>query len=192
METNDEYINRYEKICDEIGRTIVSVGILRCLGQFSEVDINRRDPRYKIIIHLCELAKRDLVLTVWKLYFDSDSKANTVRSLKRYLYSIGYKKDCKMKLSKEVSLIEKPLRKLRSEYLAHIDSNIDYNTVSIELVVKAFYEIVEMAKCLCDANIDDRAKPISDISIKITEYELQRGLFLMLGELANQNHGGDL
>ena len=40
-----------------------------------------------VIAHICDLAKTDLALTLWKVFYDNSDDANTIKRLNRYLYN---------------------------------------------------------------------------------------------------------
>ena len=183
MPRNDEYFNRYEDLCNEVGRAYCAVHVLDFFDRVKNVEFNSDDYRYKIIDYLNYLSKQDLCLTFWKIYIDNSSKANTVRHLKKYLRDIGIDKQIKLKLSPETRQIRESVDNMRKKYIAHLDVDRDVQSVNIELLTKAFFEIVEMIKGLYDPSIDDRVKEISEITISIQNMKTNIGLTAITKEL---------
>ena len=177
------YLERYEDICDEIGRACVSIGVLNGIGTIGNEQLNYKDPRYKVISLLCELTKRDLALTVWKIYLDTNSKANMVKSLNNYLKSKEINTNTKMRLSPEVKSITNDLSNIRKEYLAHLDYNTINHKLNMELTTKMYFEIVEMAKGLYRPDVDERVKPINDNCLHITMRDATIGTIMIIDEL---------
>ncbi len=195
MPRNDEYYSRYADLCNEVGRAYCAVHILDFFDRVKNVKYNNDDPRYKIIDYLNYLSKQDLCLTVWKIYFDDSTKANTVKRLHEYLHSIGIDKSIKLRLSPETKNIKKSVNSMRKKYIAHLDVDRDVQSVDMELLTKAFLEIVEMLKGLYDPSIDDRVKEISELTISVQNFKTNIGLTAITSELRieneeSENHAG--
>lgn len=195
MPRNDEYYSRYEDLCNEVGRAYCAVHVLDFLNRVQNVKFNSDDYRYKIIDYLNYLSKQDLCLTVWKIYFDESTKANTVKRLHEYLHSIGVEKKIKLKLSPETKQIRESVNNMRKKYIAHLDVDRDDQSVNMELLTKAFLEIVKMLKGLYDPSIDDRVKEISELTISVENFKTNIGLTAITKELRiengeSENHAG--
>lgn len=187
MPRDDEYYNRYDDLCNEVARAFCAVHILNCLSGVEDVSFNSKDCRYNIINYLCHMAKQDLCLTVWKLYYDQSNKANTVKSLKKYISRLGIQKDVNVKLSPEANTIKASLDAMRKRSIAHLDKSRESITVNMVITKKAFFEIVEMVKGLYDPSIDDRVEEISDISISILEFKTHIGLRSIIDDFRMDN-----
>ena len=152
-----------EDICNVVGKAYQALAILSALDRIKS-RINSNDHRFSIIKYLCESAKIDLALSIWKIYFDTDKDANTVKHLESFLRRNGYQIKGNTKLSSRSKKIEYKLNRMRNTYLAHLDKDQSQISIKIADLESVFLEIVEMVNSLCDKSIDDRVQPISEIS----------------------------
>jgi len=116
------------------------------------------------------LAQKDLALTLWKIYCDSDSNANTVprfrNTINQLLRNSGYeyKQVNKGKTNKS---IENKLKVLRKKFLAHTDMKRNDSKIKICELKELLDAICKEFNNACNAIDDDKVVNISEIDIEI-------------------------
>lgn len=166
MEEKDklEYVKRCKGIRYWLMRAYTDYGVLNAMSVHNHAVANGKIDRCPNMIyeHICELAKMDMVLCLWKAYCDdSFGSTNTIKHLHAFLFSKELKYTVKLGLSKEIAPVEKQIRDARHKFLAHDDITGESVKVNMELAEKALDEIVVMYNGLCDKSIDDRVEQIS-------------------------------
>lgn len=172
--TNDKYYDWYEDLANELGRAYQDICIIQSIDRLSNNSIDKSHPGYSIISHLCELAKRDMALTLYKVWFDKSGK-ETIEKFYNYSRDIGSKIDIELKLSGKEKDIEKELKTLRDKYLAHLDHINGKVSVDVEVMIKVLKEITQKLSDIGDNSIDSRIAPISMSSVNL-ELSIQLGL----------------
>ena len=191
MARNEEYYRRYESLCSEVGHAYYAAQILEALKEVENIDFDEEDPRYLIVLYFCEIAKQDLAMTVWRVFFDSSVHANTVHSLKKYLFQKGIVIQERFRLSQEVAIINTDVCTIRKKYIAHTDANRGAVSISVELLRKALDEIIAMVNLLCYKSVDERVEPVSDeIRTFISEQALS-GFRSIIKDYVTQSLGDD-
>lgn len=164
----EEYYTRCSRIRYWLLRAYQDCGILNAMNHHNDAvaaGMYERCPNM-IYKHICELAKTDLALCLWKTKFDDSSKnTNTIDHLHDFLHAKNDTKRVKLKFSKEVAPIKKQIYNIRCKFLAHDDITRDHVEANMELAEKALGEIVVMYNGLCDKSIDDRVEQISKADI---------------------------
>lgn len=153
---NDEYVRRYNELFNILSRAYVDICYLQALGVLDNgygFD-NSVNPA---LIHICDLLKTDLCIALWKICFDSDSKANTISRLKN-LVCIEKGIKIKNKLFQGVSDQQRDaIDAMRNKALAHNDTERSVDKVEIDSLVKLFYAAKDMLNgiCLCEAGVQE-------------------------------------
>ena len=84
-----EYSDRYTGILELLISGYYDSFMLQAIDEIRPESKDYVGVSFKMLRHISELLKRDLALVIWRIYFDSDSKANTVRQLNGYLRKNG-------------------------------------------------------------------------------------------------------
>ena len=96
---DEEYYQRQSNIGALLLQAYLDKYILESIDEF-KLSISKETPSgigntIFMIAHICDLTKRDLALTLWKVFYDDSDDANTIKKLNRYLfahYKIKYKR----------------------------------------------------------------------------------------------------
>lgn len=182
--TNDKYYNWYEDLSNELGRAYQDSCILQSIDRLSNNKIDKSHPGFHIVSHLCELAKRDIALTLYKIWFDNESK-ETIKKFNVFSRELGSQKRIKLKLSGKEKEIEKELETLRNKYLAHIDSINEKVSVDVDVMTQVLKEITQKLSDIGDNTIDERITPISMSSINL-ELSTQLGMLSITKDFINK------
>jgi hypothetical protein len=128
---HDDYYQRYEALQMLLERVYVNIYALQEIDRYNESAQggDRALPKgcFYVLGHICELIKADLGLSIWKLFSDDNPRANTIKSLGRFLKEnnhnlISMGEIPKMSLPKTLRLSEERLSLLRKTFLAHNDA----------------------------------------------------------------------
>lgn len=122
--------------------------------------------------HFVRLVQKDLALTLWKIYYDTDSNANTVPKFRNTINKLLRDSDCKDKqVEKEKAnkRIEDKLKELRRRFLAHTDMNRDNSRIEICELKELLDGICREFNRVCDVTDNDRIDYISEINIKLQD-----------------------
>ena len=124
--------------------------------------------------HMCELAKMDLCITIWKLLYDKNTRANSLMSMNRYLQGINGK-HYRVKLSKELRDNEKVICNIRNQVMAHNDSVRSIDSITVSTLHCILNEIRIMLNDMCDRDVnpevflfDDEALHAMDLRCRIS------------------------
>ena len=132
----------------------------------------------KMLRHISELLKRDLALVIWRIFVDSDSKANTVRQLNGYLRKNGIETLQRLSLSNKS--LEKKLNEARNSLLAHNDANKPKVSIKVADLNNALDEIRLMLNSLCFPEIDSGVFQLTDQMKYELSFEAKVGFGLLL------------
>lgn len=162
MDNIEKYVEWYEDLCSEIGRAYQDALIIQSIEELNKKNVNVNHPGYFIIYHLCELSKRDLALSLYKIWFDENSEER-IHNFNCFLHKeFNSQKNIPLKLSvKDNSPLVHSLKNIRDKYLAHLDSKRDETPVDVNALIQLLQEISEILNNIVDCTIDDRIKPIS-------------------------------
>lgn len=128
------------------------------------------------------LVQKDLALTLWKIYYDTDPNANTVpkfrNTINELLRDSGYNDKC-VKREKINKSIEDKLTPLRKKYLAHVDMKRNDNRIEICELVELLNAICRDFNRVCDVIDDDRFSNISQMDIDLQHMYYYTELFAL-------------
>ena len=184
---NEEYYKRYKELYGLINQAYLDRGILEGIAEYQSVSKNQgytlNNMSFLALQHICELSKADLALTIWKLT-DSESKSNTIETLKTYLITqCGAK--ISAKLDKKTTKDLKNISTARNTYLAHNDLNKFGNTIKIEDMYAVLENIRQYFNQLCCQNVDERVECLTDIAVSLYKGKIGMGLHLLLLNSSN-------
>ena len=131
-----------------------------------------------VIAHICELAKKDMVLTLWKVFYDDSNDANTVKALNRYLYA---KYGIKHKLieTEKIKKIRPLITAARHGFIAHNLLDDSGRALQISDLVGALQDIRILFNDVSLRTVDDRAHPLTDAQIYRLSFYEEIGFDLM-------------
>ena len=91
---DEEYYKRINNIYSLLVKAYMDKYILESIEHFKKEKQDKQEKNSFFynntvftLIHICELAKADLALELWKMYYDNKAQANTIKQLKNYLNS---------------------------------------------------------------------------------------------------------
>lgn len=186
---NEEYLARYDELKNLLVKAYCDVYALQEIERYNKSVQNGGSALLKnsfnALEHICELLKADMGLTVWKMFSDENKKANTVRSLCRYLHKLPEAESLNLKLPKltlphELRTAERQLCSIRKNFLAHNDISKAYITIKIDDIVKILHCITDIMNALCFTQIDESAKPLTEQEQKAIQFNISFGLGLMI------------
>lgn len=156
----------------------LSVLILYCYKDISilkgyEELQNKKKDLYEMVSnisnHFILLVQKDLALTLWKIYYDTDPNANTVSKFRNTVNKLLRDSGCECKQVKQEKInksIETTLKELRRQFLAHVDMKRSNNRIKICELKELLDVICKEFNRVCDAIDDDRIIKISEIDIE--------------------------
>ena len=124
-----------------------------------------------VVAHICELAKKDLALTLWKTYYDDSGDANTVKQLNRYLF-MNHQIKYKIVETENIKRIRSTLSSLRHGFIAHNLMDNDGRELQVMDIISALEDIRKIFNDLCFNTIDSRVFQFVDEKVySISFYE---------------------
>lgn len=183
-----EYLNRYLELQDYLQAAYIDIFCLEEIEKYNESI--RKDGRallessFNVLGHICELLKADLGLTIWKLFFDDDTKANSIKTLKGFLRrefdnSIADSLP-KLRLPENLDEPSKQLQLLRNKYLAHADYEKSGASVELFDLKRIVEELRRMLNAMCFKQIDNSVTETTDNNLKAIQFNVSFGLGLMI------------
>ena len=114
-----------------------------------------------VVAHICELAKRDLALTLWKAFYDDSNDANTVKKLNRYLFE-HYGLKNKVVETENIKKIRPLIKAARHGFIAHNLMDDTGRTLQISDLLNALEDVRTIFNDLSLKTIDYRVYPLTD------------------------------
>lgn len=145
-----------------------------------------------VLSHICELAKRDMALSLWKIYYDDSDDANTLKRLNRYLYS-NYRVRYKIVETDNIKNARSILKKARNGFIAHNLMDDTGRVLQIADLFAAMQDIRCIFNDLCFKEVDSRAKELTDFDISSIVFCEKKGFnpMIMSALTQNQNEGDE-
>ena len=162
---NEEYSQRYWNLFDLLQQAYMDRYLLEEIVNYTE-DIKQYEGAYKtraysVLGHISSLLKKDLCLVIWKVYCDEDKKANTIQTLNHFLMSITGK-HYKMKISKEFRPLEKTLKTMRKQWLAHNDQKQEDLALQTTDIYRMLDEICELLNGMMEKSVASNVMAFSE------------------------------
>lgn len=132
--------------------------------------------------HFVVLLQKDLALTLWKIYCDTDPNANTVSKFRNAINQLLRDSDCKDKLVKKEKAkenIENKLKMLRRQFLAHTDMKRNSSRIEICELKELLDMICREFNRVCDVIDDDRIVNLSEINIGLQDMDCHTELLAL-------------
>lgn len=118
--------------------------------------------------HFILLLQKDLALTLWKIYYDTDSNANTVPKFRNAINKLLRDNGCECNQVKQEKMnksIEDKLKMMRRQFLAHTDMKRSGSKIEICELKELLDVICRDFNNVCEVVDDDRIVSISKINI---------------------------
>ena len=115
--------------------------------------------------HFVRLVQKDLALTLWKIYYDTNKNANTVSKFRNAINKLLQDSDREFKPVKKEKTnksIENKLIMMRREFLAHADMKRDSSKIVICELKELLDLICSEFNRVCDVIDDNRIGNISE------------------------------
>lgn len=133
---------------------------------------NEESDSYNMVSHISNhfvlLVQKDLALTLWKIYYDTDSDANTVPKFRNAINKFLRDSGCECKQVKPEKInksIEDKLKMMRRQFLAHVDMKRNGSKIEICELKELLDVICREFNSVCEVIDDDRIVNISEINI---------------------------
>lgn len=140
-----------------------------------------------VIAHICDLAKRDFALTLWKVFYDDGNDANTVKKMNRYLHD-NYGLKYKIAETENIKKIRTQIKDARHGFIAHNLMNDAGRKLKVSDLFSALEDVRKIFNDLSLKTIDNRATALSDVQIYSISYYEKMGLDqLLMGVLHTPN-----
>lgn len=165
--------------------------ILQCYKDISMLDGYRRlqtkrqelyNNALNISNHIVRLLQKDLALTIWKIYYDVNSSANTIPKFRNAINKElknsgnGHKQVKKEKIDQEKA---NKLGLMRRQFLAHADMTRNDSKIEIGDLKNILDAICKEFNDVCSVIDDERISSISDINIGIQDMDYQSELLML-------------
>ena len=167
-----DIINRYNSLSSLIIKTYIDVALFESISTLN-------DPKSSdiIVFHYCNLIKQDACLNIWKLFFDRNKLANTLKTFNTLLYKSKIKSKTKLRLSEDLKSYESIIKNVRQKVIAHNDAIQNETNIPIEVLKRILDELRTMLNGMGKDINDDSIIQITDSyvfsifsKVKLTEY----------------------
>lgn len=145
------------------------ISILKAFEKLQNEKIDLYNMVPHISNHFVVLVQKDLALTLWKIYYDTDSKANTVPKFRNTINKLLRDSGCEGKQVKQEKInksIEDKLKAVRRQFLAHVDMKRNDSRIEICELKELLDIICREFNRVCDVIDDDKISQISEINIR--------------------------
>lgn len=185
----DEYFKRYSEIKSFVIRAFYDIFILEAFESYNtEISSGKivfKRPSFLVLSHLCQAVMEDLNLSICKIYTDQDSKANTISHLNQFMHNKSDKESIelpcvKLHLAKELEAAIGDMKKMRNQFIAHLDNDHLHFLIPIKDITKVLYALRDMLNGLCIKEIDARVEPLDDDTLSSMQNDIVTGTELML------------
>ena len=173
----DEQLYRnYNELYSLIIQCYKDVSILKVYMELQAKECEVYSMTPNVTNHIVKATQMELALTLWKMYFDNDSKANTIPKFrnsingKLHTYGIKGQRINRSKIKKE---IEDNLNLLRRQFLAHADMTRSDNRIEMSDLFNLLDVMYKEFNCICSVIDDDRVSGISEENIGLQDMEIQ-------------------
>lgn len=173
---DEQLIRNYNELYSLIMQCYRDVSILEFYMelQAKEFELYKRLPN--IGNHIVRSTQMELALTLWKVYFDKDSKANTIPKFRNSINSKlldcgnGGKKIRREKIAKDV---EEKMNLIRMKFLAHADMTRSNSRIEISDLSKLLAIMCKEFNNICSVIDDERVNSISETKVALQDIILR-------------------
>lgn len=179
MKFNEQFYRNYNELYTMIKQCYCEVAILEA---YIELQKDRPD-LYNKVINISNqfvfLLQKDLELTLWKIYYDNDSKANTIPKFRNTVNDILRNCNCpdkQVKKQKGNRKTEETVKIMRRQFLAHTDMTRDDNRIEVSDMCELLDVMCKEFNWICEVVDDDQVIGISENEIGKQKYSCQMQL----------------
>ena len=179
MKLDEQLFRNYNELHAMIKQCYRNVAILEAYKIIQKENQDIYASTQDISNHFIILMQKDLVLTLWKIYYDSDSKANTIPKFRNSVNGILRKCNCcdkQVKKEKGNRKVEEIVKMMRRQFLAHTDMTRGDNRLEVSDMCELLDVMCKEFNCVCESIDDDQVVGISEIEIGLQEYSCQMQL----------------
>lgn len=185
MILNEQLFRNYNELYESILRCYQEISVLEAyeMLQKQQMDLYKRAFHISNLVVL--LSQKDLALTIWKVYFDTNKNANTVAKFRNTINTLLKNSGCEDKTVKKEKINKIVLNKLmmmRRQFLAHTDMKRSDSIIKICELKDVLDDICREFNGVCDVIDDDRVVKISEINIGLQEMTCYKELFSLYHE----------
>ena len=185
MELDKQLFRNYNELYELILCCYKDISILKAYEELQ----NEKKDLYNMFPHISNhfvvLVQKDLALTLWKIYYDTDSNANTVPKLRntinKLLRDSGFEGK-QVKQEKINKSIEDKLKALRRQFLAHVDMGRSDRRIEICDLKTMLDTICRELNRVCDAIGNDKIFKISEANIGWQDMNCYTEMLMLYGE----------
>lgn len=185
MILNEQLFRNYNELYESILRCYQEISVLEAYETLQKQQMDL----YKRVCHISNLvvllSQKDLALTIWKIYLDTNQNANTVAKFRNkintFLKNSGYENKT-VKKEKINKIIVNKLTMMRRQFLAHTDMTRSDSIIKICELKDVLDDICREFNRVCDVIDDDRVVKISEINIGLQEMTCYKELFSLYHE----------
>ena len=179
---DEEYYQRQSNIGALLLQAYLDKYILESIDEF-KLSISKETPSgigntIFMIAHICDLTKRDLALTLWKVFYDNSDDANTIKKLNRYLFA-HYKIKYKIVETENVKKIRPLISRARHGFIAHNLMEDSGRVLQIQDLLNALEDIRVYFNNLSMEALDYRVSALTDARVYSLSFYEKMGLDLM-------------
>ena len=179
---DEEYYQRQSNIGALLLQAYLDKYILESIDEF-KLSISKETPSgigntIFMIAHICDLTKRDLALTLWKVFYDDSDDANTIKKLNRYLFA-HYKIKYKIVETENVKKIRPLISRARHGFIAHNLMEDSGRVLQIQDLLNALEDIRVYFNNLSMEALDYRVSALTDARVYSLSFYEKMGLDLM-------------
>lgn len=186
--TDEEYYQRQSNIYSLLFQAYMDKYILDSVDFFKTNLPKERTADFGntilVMAHICELAKNDFALTIWKVFYDNGGDANTVKGINGYLfrkYGIKYK----LVETENIKKIRPLLYSARKNFIAHNLMDDSGRLLQISDLVNALQDIRSLFNAVSLKSIDYRVRLLTDAQVNSLSFYEKMGFDLMIHNFLN-------
>lgn len=182
MELDGQLFRNYNELYALIMCCYKDVSLIDAYGRLQKEKRDSYEGVSDISNHFVLLMQKDLALTLWKIYCDCDSNANTVpkfrNDINESLRNSGFLQK-QVKTEKAKKSIEDKLNMMRRKFLAHTDMKRDSSKIEICELKEMLDTICSGFNKVCDVIDDDSIVGISKEDIDLQNMICSTELFAL-------------
>lgn len=168
MILDKQLFRNYNELYELILCCYKDISVLKAYEKLQNEKIDSYNMVSHISNHFVLLTQKDLALTLWKIYYDTDPNANTIPKFRNVINKLLRDSDCECKQVKQEKInknTEDKLKMLRRQFLAHVDMERNNNRIEICELKELLDVICREFNRVCDVIDDDKIDNISEINI---------------------------
>lgn len=182
MELDKQLFRNYNELYALILCCYKDISILKAYEKLQKENKDLYDMVPHISNHFVVLVQKDLALTLWKIYYDIDSNANTVPKFRNAINELLRNKGCGSKQVKQEKInsnISNTLGTMRRKFLAHADMKRNGSKIDICELKDLLDKICKEFNKICEVVDNDKISGISEIKISCQDMDYYPELLLL-------------